>query len=330
VIPGSKRFEQNEEKSVSNPNLVIDSKQFRNALGAFATGVTIVTTRDAEGTDVGLTASSFNSVSLEPPMILWSLAKTSGSLSAFMTGDYFAVHVLAAEQQALSDRFSKRGIDKFAGLDLERGPGQVPLLGECAARFKCKTSFRYEGGDHIIFVGEVIEFDHSAHPPLAFHGGKYAKVHPRALENPVDVEDVNSSFNKDYLGFLLGVASMQLYQPVRSDWQQMGLTECGYFVLSVLAAGKHKTLSQIEELLKPSGHRLGDEELGRLLAAELVTVQGSGPDRQFDLTSRGHEYAVKLFVQAKSSEQKAIAGLDWDDLALLKNLLKKVIRNTRN
>lgn len=145
----------------------------------------------------------------------------------------------------------------------------------------------------------------------------------------MEVEDVNSSFNKDYLGFLLGVASMQLYQPVRNHWRQMGLTECGYYVLSVLAAGKHKTQVQIEDLLRPSGHRLDDEELGRLLETELVTVQGDGPGRQFDLTSRGHDYAVRLFVQAKSEEQKAIAGLDWDDLALLKNLLKKVIRNTR-
>lgn len=314
---------------MSNSDLVIDSKQFRNALGAFATGVTIVTTRDGSGADVGLTASSFNSVSLEPPMILWSLAKTSGSLDAFMTGEYFAVHVLAADQQPLSDRFSRRGIDKFEGMQLQRGPGQVPLLEGCAARFICRTSYRYEGGDHIIFVGEVIEFDHSAHPPLAFHGGKYAKVHPRALESLIDTEDVGSSFNKDYLGFLLGVASMQLYRPIRLAWQAMGLSECGYFVLSVLSAGKHKTQGQIEALLQPSGHRLDEHELGRLLEAELLTVHGNGPDREFDLTAKGRDCAVKLFVQAKSEEQKAIGGLDWDDLALLKNLLKKIIRNTR-
>ncbi|MEE1916315.1 flavin reductase family protein [Pseudomonas asiatica] len=314
---------------MSQSNVVIDSRQFRNALGAFATGVTIVTTQDAEGRDVGLTASSFNSVSLEPPMVLWSLTKTSGSLPAFMEGEYFAVHVLAADQQAMSDRFSKRGIDKFEGLALERGTGGIPLLGDCSARFQCRTSYRYEGGDHIIFVGEVIAFDHWAHPPLAFHGGKYAKVFPRAAAAVVETEDVGSSFNKDYLGFLLGVASMQLVVPVRSAWQAMGLSECGYFVLSVLAAGKHRTLAQINQILSLGEHHFDDAEMDRLVSAGWITVEGEGISRQFDLTTRGRELTVQLFVQAKSAEQKAIEGLDWDDLALLKGMLQKIIRNTR-
>ncbi|MDD2058392.1 flavin reductase family protein [Pseudomonas sp. GD03860] len=313
---------------MSQSNVVIDSRQFRNALGAFATGVTIVTTQDAEGRDVGLTASSFNSVSLEPPMVLWSLTKTSGSLPAFMEGEYFAVHVLAADQQSTSDRFSKRGIDKFEGLALERGAGGVPLLGDCSARFQCRTSYRYEGGDHIIFVGEVIAFDHWAHPPLAFHGGKYAKVFPRAAA-VAEIEDVGSSFNKDYLGFLLGVASMQLAVPVRSAWQAMGLSECGYFVLSVLAAGKHRTLAHINQILSLGEHHFDDAEMDRLISAGWITVEGEGVSRQFDLTTKGRELTVKLFVQAKSAEQKAIEGLDWDDLALLKGMLQKIIRNTR-
>lgn len=314
---------------MSQSNVAIDSRQFRNALGAFATGVTIVTTQDAEGRDVGLTASSFNSVSLEPPMVLWSLTKTSGSLPAFMEGEYFAVHVLAADQQSMSDRFSKRGIDKFEGLALERGAGDIPLLADCSARFQCRTSYRYEGGDHIIFVGEVIAFDHWAHPPLAFHGGKYAKVFPRAAAAVTEPEDVSSSFNKDYLGFLLGVASMQLAVPVRSAWQAMGLSECGYFVLSVLAAGKHRTLAQINQILSLGEHHFDDAEMDRLVTAGWITVEGEGVSRQFDLTAKGRELTVKLFVQAKSAEQKAIEGLDWDDLALLKGLLQKIIRNTR-
>ena len=151
-----------------------DALRFRSALGAFATGVTIVTTRDAEGRDVGLTANSFNSVSLDPPMVLWSLAKNARSLPAFLAATHFAVHVLAADQDGLSQRFSARGSDKFAGLDLERGPAQVPLLRGCSARFQCRTAFRHEGGDHVIFVGAVESFDQSDRPPLIFHGGRYA------------------------------------------------------------------------------------------------------------------------------------------------------------
>ncbi len=97
------------------------ARQFRNALGSFATGVTIITTRSPDGADVGVTANSFNSVSLDPPMILWSLAKTSTSFDAFMVAEHFAVHVLAMDQEGLSGRFAKTNTDKFSGLTVERG-----------------------------------------------------------------------------------------------------------------------------------------------------------------------------------------------------------------
>lgn len=156
------------------------SRRFRNALGAFATGVTVVTTRDNEGRDIGLTASSFNSVSLDPPMVLWSLANASRSLPAFVHATHFAVHVLAADQEELSLRFATRGAEKFAGLEVERGTGQVPLLPGCSARFLCRTAFRHGAGDHTIFVGEVEDFDHSDRAELLFHRGRYALAVPKA------------------------------------------------------------------------------------------------------------------------------------------------------
>ena len=156
------------------------ARRFRSALGAFATGVTIVTTRDPQGHDIGLTANSFNSVSLEPPMVLWSLAKSARSLPAFVAASHFAVHVLAANQEELSLRFATRGSEKFGGLDLERGAAQVPLLRGCSARFQCRTAFRHEAGDHMIFVGEVEAFDHSDLPELLFHRGRYSLAVPKA------------------------------------------------------------------------------------------------------------------------------------------------------
>ncbi len=155
------------------------ARRFRTALGAFATGVTIVTTRDADGMDIGLTANSFNSVSLDPPMVLWSLAKSARSLSAFLATSHFAVHVLAADQEELSLRFATRGTEKFSGIELERGVGQVPLLRGCSARFQCRTALRHEAGDHMIFVGEVAEFDHSELPELLFHRGRYSLAVPK-------------------------------------------------------------------------------------------------------------------------------------------------------
>jgi len=155
-------------------NQSFDPQRFRQALGAFTTGVTIITALDADGTDVGMTANSFNSVSLTPPMVLWSLGHSSTNIAAFLQAKHFAVHILAADQDALALRFSQRGIDRFAGLPLERGVGGVPLLGGAAARLECRTAFQYEGGDHVIFVGEVLAFEHWEREPLVFKRGRFA------------------------------------------------------------------------------------------------------------------------------------------------------------
>src|SRR5476651_2583118 len=185
---------------------VTSSQQFRRALGSFATGVTIVTTRDGAGQDIGLTANSFNSVSLNPPMVLWSLSRHSLSLPAFMAAEHFAVHVLAATQDDLAQRFATRGADKFGALAVERGPGDIPLLEGCAARFQCRTAYRYEGGDHVIFVGAVLAFRSAERAPLVFHAGEYAiaarKPAMDAAANPPPEAD--SSFSSDFLIYLLG------------------------------------------------------------------------------------------------------------------------------
>jgi 3-hydroxy-9,10-secoandrosta-1,3,5(10)-triene-9,17-dione monooxygenase reductase component len=154
----------------------LDAKAFRIALGSFATGVTVITTQGSDGQPVGLTANSFNSVSLDPPMVLWSLARKARSLGAFLAATHWAVHVLSADQEALSNRFSRTGDDKFAGLAVTRGLGGVPLLEGCAARFECRTSYRHEGGDHLIFVGEVLSFERVEREPLLFHAGRYARA----------------------------------------------------------------------------------------------------------------------------------------------------------
>lgn len=154
----------------------IDTGEFRKALGQFATGVTIVTTRGLDGGAVGVTVSSFNSLSLDPPLILWSLDKTAQSLAAFQGAEHFAVHVLTLEQEELALTFAKKGADKFAELALEAGLGGCPLLRECAARFHCQMRYRYEGGDHKIFVGEVKHFENFGRTPLIFHGGQFARL----------------------------------------------------------------------------------------------------------------------------------------------------------
>lgn len=155
---------------------VLDPGHFRRALGSFVTGVTIVTARDASGAPVGLTVNSFNSVSLDPPLVLWSLSLRSGSLPAFRDAPYWAVHVLAAGQENLSSHFARPGRDKFDGIVCDDGPEGAPRIAGYAARFGCKSAFEYEGGDHAIFVGHVEHLDLNEADPLIYHGGDYGRV----------------------------------------------------------------------------------------------------------------------------------------------------------
>lgn len=155
------------------------SPQFRQALGMFATGVTIVTARTSDGTLVGLTANSFNSVSLSPPLVLWSLAQKAGSMAAFSRGAHYAINILAADQQALALQFAAKDIDRYAGVDFELGHNGAPLLTGAAASFECFNRSQYEEGDHVIFVGEVERCSHRAGAsPLLYHGGKFYTEHP--------------------------------------------------------------------------------------------------------------------------------------------------------
>lgn len=154
--------------------------ELRRALGSFATGVTIVTARDP-GTDgvvahdVGLTVNSFSSVSLEPPLVQWCIARRAASFEAFQRASHYAVHVLGAEQRELSQRFATHGIDRFAGIQFERGPGGLPLLPGCVTRFACRIVERYAGGDHVILLAEVEAFETSEVEPLLYLRGAYAR-----------------------------------------------------------------------------------------------------------------------------------------------------------
>ena len=145
----------------------------------FATGVTIVTARSAEGELLGLTANSFNSVSLAPPLVLWSLSQAAGSMAAFSNGMHYAINVLAADQQTLAERFASRNGDRWAGVAHTEGVNGAPLLAGAVATFECFNRSQYAEGDHVIFVGEVERCTHrSDASPLLYHGGKFYAEHP--------------------------------------------------------------------------------------------------------------------------------------------------------
>lgn len=149
-------------------------RDFRDALGHFATGVAIITAHGPGGLPLGLTINSFASVSLEPPLVLWSLDRKSDRFDAYMKAEYFAVNILGDGNKTLSYRLSRKGEFTLEGEPLRVGKHGVPMLDCAIASFECKIEARHDGGDHVIFVGRVLDFSHTSHgQPLVYYRGRY-------------------------------------------------------------------------------------------------------------------------------------------------------------
>lgn len=162
------------------PNL--PERQFRDVLGQFATGVTIITARTRDDTFVGFTANSFNSVSLDPPLIVWSLSLRSRSLAVFQAAERYAVSVLAHDQVELARRFSRPHADRFDGVPFRLGPAGAPLIEGCVAWLECRHHALHPAGDHMLFIGHVDACAYQNIAPLVWHGGRYrlSRAHPQA------------------------------------------------------------------------------------------------------------------------------------------------------
>ena len=304
-----------------------DPREFRGALGAFPTGVTVITTRDGDGARVGITANSFNSVSLDPPMVLFGLARSARSLSAFNQAEHWAVHILSAGQEALSNRFAKSGEDKFAGVEIEEGIAGLPLLAGCAARMQCRTAFRYEGGDHLIFVGEVLALDRSEAAPLVFHAGKYALATRKSAGLSLSrAATGEASFDENFLGYLLARAHFQFYERVRENVVRHGLGDVEYFVLSVLSVQDGRDLARINAHFAYTGQAATPELLAGLCRRGLLRSGGDGALHY--LTPEGRQLTLQLIAAAKALEAEVLGKLGEWDAASLCNLVKQLVLHT--
>ena len=159
--------------------MAIDGRDLRNAMGLFATGVTVITTKDTAGKPFGLTANAFSSLSLDPPMLLICVDKGVDCYNCFEESKVFAVNFLSLGQEELSTRFATKGIEKFEGLSYSVGELGVALLDGALAHFECTVAHAYEGGDHTIYVGEVQKLVTSPGDPLLFYQGKYRSLAPQ-------------------------------------------------------------------------------------------------------------------------------------------------------
>ncbi|HET7204310.1 MAG TPA: flavin reductase family protein [Steroidobacteraceae bacterium] len=151
------------------------TRKLRRAFGHYATGVTVVTTTTAGGERAGITVNSFSSLSLDPPLVLWSIARTAATFASFREAGAFAVHVLHAGQAHLARQFALRGGDRFAGVSCATGPSGAPLLDDFLACFDCETYATHEGGDHLVIVGRVLESFERSGEPLLFYRGRFVE-----------------------------------------------------------------------------------------------------------------------------------------------------------
>ena len=303
-----------------------DRRTLRDAFGSFATGVTIVTTSGPDGVDIGLTANSFSSVSLEPPMVLWSLARTSSNIDAFRNSGHFAVHILSADQEAMSARFASKVTDRFEGLALDRGPDGIPMLPNCMASFACKLAYQYEGGDHVIFVGEIIDFSHSARKPLVFHGGRYGMLLPRQPAAVAESADAFSNLSSDDLLYQVSNAYFRTRQAVIDELEHHGWTAEEYAVLSII--GREDGLCMPEIMARSEkirGQAISTEIVQKLIAGGLLR-EGDSADGQarVRLTPEGRLAVMELIAIRKSSEADVQGSLDPSEVQLLKHLLARL------
>ena len=162
--------------SVGADQTSLAARDYRNALGQYATGITVITARALDGSKIGVTANSFTSVSLDPPLVSWCLSKKASKLPELENVTHFAVNVLAADQHHLARQFattSQERQDKFEGVAVIEGIGDLPLIEDAVARFQCRSVERFNAGDHLIFIGKVERYDADGGEPLIFHSGHY-------------------------------------------------------------------------------------------------------------------------------------------------------------
>ncbi len=306
---------------------VVDPQLLRNALASFATGVCVITTRSAERGDVGLSANSFNSVSLDPPLILWSLSKTASAMPAFTSAGHFAVHVLSSDQAHLSKQFATRGIDRFAGVALERNAFGLPLLKDCAARFECELKYQYEGGDHVIFVGQVLRFSTAPVPPLVFHSGRYREVAEMVAAFPL--ANPESPMAATDLSYLIWRAFMQFRRRYYDKRVDLQLNASDSYLLQLLAMRQGQTVAELDVAVRFTGKSCSPQEAEALRSRGLVDCDTPVmPSTRLSLTEKGTQMVRELRHASATAERELLSELSPVDGHRLKHLLRVMIEKT--
>lgn len=304
----------------------VDTRAFRRALGNFATGVTVVAAADASGRKVGVTANSFNSVSLDPPLILWSIDKRSTSHAVFEAATHFAVNVLAADQIDLSNNFARPREDRFAEIGYQAGAGGAPVLADCSARFECEKYQQVDGGDHWIMIGKVVAFDDCGRSPLLYHQGAYSMVLPHTRMTRREEGQPASSHFQGRLSHNLYYLMTQALRAYQASYQprqlSTGLRTSEARMLMVLENDAGLSLAELQrEVAMPV--REIEEAVNNLKRKALVR---DDQDR-VKLTTKGIDETESLWTIAREQQDTVFSQFSEEQLETFKTVLKAVIRH---
>lgn len=305
-----------------------DTRTFRDALGCFATGITVVTAQDEDGNKVGVTANSFNSVSLEPPLILWSIDKKVNAKEVFLNSSHFAINVLAADQIHVSNTFARPAEDRFAKVEYREGAGGCLLLDECATHFECELFQTVDGGDHIIMIGKVVDFSTYDKAPLLYHRGVYSAVFPHSsldLRPDFDSNDlaekaICNSHMSSSIGFLMRRAIGVYQQEYFPKQKLVGLNRSEIQVVMLLNCESGLNVSA---LLQEVGVPFDDLRytLESLENKGLIQREGN----KYLITAAGRDQANQLFDIAQNHQDEVFADFTETELSLFKKILKHII-----
>lgn len=302
-----------------------DTKNFRRALGNFATGITVITATAPNGMRAGLTANSFNSVSLDPPLILWSLSKDFTGLEVFEQATHFAVNVLAADQMHLSNQFATPAEDKFAGIDVQEGLGKSLLLNDCAASFECENYQMIDGGDHWIILGKVERFEDAGRQPLCYHQGGYSILLPYSRFSAEDesqqksVKQIEGRLNNNY--FYLMTQAVRSYQASYHPLQlATGLQTNEARLLMVL--DQHLELSRSSMSTEVNLPETEIDAATEMLLRKSLLVRN---DDSYQITALGKEQANRLWQISEEEQTRVFKDVPAEDLEAFKRVLKTLI-----
>lgn len=305
------------------PPDAIDQREFRRCLGNFGTGVAVMTTT-VEGRNVGLTANSFSSLSLDPPMILWSIGRSSRNFDVMQEVEYFNVNILASSQVDLSQRFASKVEDKFEGVAWRPGMNGVPVIEGAVSVIECRTAQRIEGGDHVIIVGIVENIESRDEEPLVFVQGRYgiAIDHPSApaeVRSPPNVPMIKGSDEALFFRLLFGAfyaMSERFEEHRRAEGLNLvqlrlliGVFEMGPVAPSVLMSAMKIPDRQMQDELSAL--------LGRGLLSQLT-------DGTLDMTEQGRLLRSAVARREMAFERTELLNMKPEDIAVARAILQTI------